>query len=667
MMSNIVINKDVILLPRWLLAQSRQVKRGITLLADIFMLVVALWVAFSLRLGEFYWPKAGVGYLFVFAPFIAVPIFIKMGLYRAIIRYLGFYSLWVVVKAVTLYALLLSAVVLLTQIEQVPRSVHIINWVLVLLVIGGSRMVVRWWFAGLLDGKEKQTNVHKMVVYGAGSSGVQLANQLSLRQDIEVVGFVDDDASLHNQQIHNWRVYPFTHLSRLVERCGVTDVLLAMPSVSRPRRQQIIVLLEPYPIQVKTLPTLAEIAKGEVTVDDIRDVDIEDLLGRDPVSPDGDLMAKNITGKVVMVTGAGGSIGSELCRQILRLKPSSLILFENSEFAMYSLERELTALYELLGLGDTVKIIPVLGSVFNQTRIASACLECGVQTLYHAAAYKHVPLVEQNPGEAIQNNVLGTLYTAQAAAAAKVEAFILISTDKAVRPTNTMGASKRMAELVLQALNKSGAKIKFSMVRFGNVLGSSGSVIPLFKKQIKHGGPVTVTDPKVIRYFMTIPEAAQLVIQAGAMMKGGDVFVLDMGEPVNILELARKMIHLSGLTVRDENQPSGDIEIKYTGLRPGEKLYEELLIGDNVSLTAHPKIMRAEEEVISWQELEGLLKRLERAVERADFTELRLVLTETVTGFNPQCGIQDVVSAKARHNDRLALASNVIEMEERNG
>jgi FlaA1/EpsC-like NDP-sugar epimerase len=278
-----------------------------------------------------------------------------------------------------------------------------------------------------------------------------------------------------------------------------------------------------------------------------------------------------------------------------------------------------------------------------------------------------VPLVEQNPGEAIQNNVLGTLYTAQAAAAAKVEAFILISTDKAVRPTNTMGASKRMAELVLQALNKSGAKIKFSMVRFGNVLGSSGSVIPLFKKQIKHGGPVTVTDPKVIRYFMTIPEAAQLVIQAGAMMKGGDVFVLDMGEPVNILELARKMIHLSGLTVRDENQPSGDIEIKYTGLRPGEKLYEELLIGDNVSLTAHPKIMRAEEEVISWQELEGLLKRLERAVERADFTELRLVLTETVTGFNPQCGIQDVVSAKARHNDRLALASNVIEMEERNG
>ncbi len=666
-MSNIVINKDVILLPRWLLAQSRQVKRGITLLADIFMLVTALWLAFSLRLGEFYWPNAGVGYLFVLAPFIAVPIFIKMGLYRAIIRYLGFYSLWVVVKAVTLYALLLSAVVLLTQIEQVPRSVHIINWVLVLLVIGGSRMVVRWWFAGLLDGKEKQTNVHKMVVYGAGSSGVQLANQLSLRHDIEVVGFVDDDASLHNQQIHNWRVYPFTHLSRLVERHGVTDVLLAMPSVSRPRRQQIIVLLEPYPVQVKTLPTLAEIAKGEVTVDDIRDVDIEDLLGRDPVSPDGDLMAKNITGKVVMVTGAGGSIGSELCRQILRLKPSSLILFENSEFALYSLERELTALHELLGLGDTVKIIPVLGSVFNQTRIASACLECGVQTLYHAAAYKHVPLVEQNPGEAIQNNVLGTLYTAQAAVAAKVTAFILISTDKAVRPTNTMGASKRMAELVLQALNKSGAKTKFSMVRFGNVLGSSGSVIPLFKKQIKHGGPVTVTDPKVIRYFMTIPEAAQLVIQAGAMMKGGDVFVLDMGEPVNILELARKMIHLSGLTVRDENQPSGDIEIKYTGLRPGEKLYEELLIGDNVSLTAHPKIMRAEEEVISWRELEGLLKRLERAVERADFTELRLVLTETVTGFNPQCGIQDVVSAKARRNDRLALASNVIAMEERNG
>jgi FlaA1/EpsC-like NDP-sugar epimerase len=657
-----MLNDKVVLFPRWLLAQNRQVKRGVTLLADIFMLVTVLWVAFSLRSGSFYWPSAAVGYLLVLSPFLAVPIFIKMGLYRQIIHYLGFNSLWVIVKAVTLYALLLAAAVLLVDIEDVPRSVHIINWILVLNVIGGSRMVARWWFTSLSDDKEKQASVHKMVIYGAGFSGVHLANQLLLRKDIEVVCFVDDDRSLQNQQIHNLDVHPFTYLSSLVEGKCVSDVLLAMPSVSRQRRQEIIALLEPYPVQVKTLPTLAEIAKGEVTVDDIRDVDIEDLLGRDPVSPEDDLMAKNITGKVVMVTGAGGSIGSELCRQILRLKPSSLILFENSEFALYSLERELTPLHELLGLGDTVKIIPVLGSVFNQTRIASACLDCGVHTLYHAAAYKHVPLVEQNPGEAIQNNVLGTLYTAQAAVGAKVTAFILISTDKAVRPTNTMGASKRMAELVLEALNKSGAKTKFSMVRFGNVLGSSGSVIPLFKKQIKHGGPVTVTDPNVIRYFMTIPEAAQLVIQAGAMMKGGDVFVLDMGEPVNILELARKMIHLSGLTVRDENQPSGDIEIKYTGLRPGEKLYEELLIGDNVSLTAHPKIMRAEENVIPWREMEGLLKRLERAVDEGNYTEMRLILTEAVEGVNPQCGVEDVVSAKARQINKLALPSNVIAM-----
>ncbi|PCI70035.1 MAG: polysaccharide biosynthesis protein [Piscirickettsiaceae bacterium] len=656
------MDKNILLLPRWLLSQNRQVKRGITLLFDVVALLLALWLSFSLRLGELYSPDYNVGYLFAVAPFLAIPIFIKLGLYRAIIRYLGFYSLWVVVKAVSLYTLMLAVVVLLAKIDGVPRSVHVINWLLVLLGVGGSRMIARWWFAGLLDGSKKLSSVHKMVIYGAGSSGVQLADQLSLRNDIVVAGFIDDDESLHRRQIHNLRVFPFTHLSRLVERHGVTDILLAMPSVSRQRRQQIITLLEPYPLKVKTLPTLAEIAKGEVTVNDIRDVEIEDLLGRDPVAPNEGLMGKNITGKTVMVTGAGGSIGSELCRQILRLQPRELILFENSEYALYTLDKELDHMHELLGFDAAVKVVPVLGSVFNRSRIANACLECGVQTLYHAAAYKHVPLVEQNPSEAIQNNVFGTLYAAQAAIAANVASFILISTDKAVRPTNTMGASKRMAELVLQALDCEASNTQFSMVRFGNVLGSSGSVIPLFKKQIKQGGPVTVTDPKIIRYFMTIPEAAQLVIQAGAMAKGGDVFVLDMGEPVNILDLARKMIHLSGREVRDENQPNGDIEIEYTGLRPGEKLYEELLIGNNVSPTGHVKIMRASESMLPWDKLNDVLNELEVSLGKGDYRLMRKVLMGIVSGYQPQCDIQDVVSSDERVQVDISPKAKVVKI-----
>ena len=645
---NFTMDKTVFILPKWLLSQNRQVKRGITLFFDALVIMAMLWLSFSLRLEEFYWPKGNVGVLFLLAPFVAIPIFIKLGLYRAIIRYLGFYSLWVVVKAVSLYALLLATLVLLLEIDYVPRSVHIINWLLVLLTIGGSRMIARWWFAGILGAKGSHASVHRMLIYGAGSSGVQLSDQLSLRSDMLVVGFVDDDASLHKRQIHSLRVYPFTSLSRLVERHGITDILLAMPSVSRRRRQHIIALLEPYPVKVKTLPALAEIAKGEVTIDDIRDVEIEDLLGRDAVAPNEGLLGKNITNKVVMVTGAGGSIGSELCRQVLRLVPRELILFENSEYALYALEKELLKFEEQQSIDSRVKISPVLGSVYNKSRIATACLECGVQTLYHAAAYKHVPLVELNPGEAIQNNVFGTLYAAQAAVAAKVSSFILISTDKAVRPTNTMGASKRMAELVLQALAQQENGTQFSMVRFGNVLGSSGSVIPLFKKQIKQGGPVTVTDPKVIRYFMTIREAAQLVIQAGAMMEGGDVFVLDMGEPVNILQLARKMIHLSGLEVLDDNHPNGDIGIEYTGLRPGEKLYEELLIGDNVALTEHVKIMRAQEDMMPWQDVQVVLEQLEQAVDENNFDGLRDVLMSAVTGFHPQCEVQDIVSTKKR-------------------
>ena len=631
---------DIFSLPGWFISRSRRIKRTVTLLFDFIVITLALWVSFSLRLGEFYWPEGSVIWLFAVAPFIATPIFIKLGLYRAIIRYIGFHSLWVVVKAVSLYSLLITFFVVLANIEVVPRSVHIINWLVTLFVVGGSRMLVRWWLAGAVPANVSATR--NVVVYGAGSSGSQVLDQLRIKNGMKVVAFIDDEPSLHSRQIRDIRVRPFSHLSRLIERHGVKDVLLAMPSVSRSRRNQVIALLEPYPVTVKTLPTLAEIAEGEVTVDDIRDVEIEDLLGRDQVLPNKSLMAKNIHNKVVMVTGAGGSIGAELCRQILQQKPKEIVLFEHSEFALYMIEHDL----KNQPISEEVVIKPVLGSVTDSDRVLLACQAAHVETVYHAAAYKHVPLVEQNPREAIKNNILGTLYTAEAALKSKVKDFILISTDKAVRPTNTMGASKRMAELVLQALSNKHRGVsatQFAMVRFGNVLGSSGSVIPLFKKQIKEGGPVTVTDPKIIRYFMTIPEAAQLVIQAGAMAKGGDVFVLDMGDPVKILELAKRMIHLSGLEVKGDDTPHGDIEIKFTGLRPGEKLYEELLIGNDVKNTDHEKIMRANESMIPWEELNVLIRRLQQAINDNDDVEIRAVLSEAVVGYKPQCAIANVL------------------------
>ncbi len=635
---------DVFSFPAWFIARSRYIKRSMTLVFDFVVLLFSLWLAFSLRLGEFYWPKPEVVTLFLAAPFVAIPVFIKLGLYRAIIRYIGFHSLWVVVKAVSLYALLLSAVVLLGNIDAVPRSVHIINWLIALLLVGGSRMIVRWWLAGAFLTEPPGKVTRKFIIYGAGSSGVQVLEQLRAKSGMQVIGFIDDEPSLHRRELGDAKVHPFSHLSRLVERKGVTDVLLAMPSTSRSRRNEIIRLLEPYPVKVLTLPTLAEIAGGEVKVDDIRDVEIEDLLGRDQVLPDSSLMCKNIYQKVVMVTGAGGSIGAELCRQIIRLQPKELILFEHSEFALYSIERELQKHIK----GTAITVRPVLGSVVDKVRVLQACQLAKVKTLYHAAAYKHVPLVEQNPREAIRNNVIGTLNVAESAIESGVSDFILISTDKAVRPTNTMGASKRMAELVLQALSEkyTGADATlFTMVRFGNVLGSSGSVIPLFKQQIQQGGPVTVTDPNVTRYFMTIPEASQLVIQAGAMAEGGDVFVLDMGESVKIVELAKRMIHLSGLEVMDENTPQGDIPIVFTGLRSGEKLYEELLIGDNVVGTQHSKIMRANEARLTWGELSPLIDGLRAAVAANDDEGIRRILTQAVSGYKPQCEVVNILKS----------------------
>ncbi|NOR71358.1 MAG: NAD-dependent epimerase/dehydratase family protein, partial [Methylomarinum sp.] len=473
---------------------------------------------------------------------------------------------------------------------------------------------------------------------------VQLASALECGREFKPVAFIDDDKLLHKQKVNGLRIYSITSLSYLIERHGVTDILLAIPSVTRARRGEIIRLLEPYPVHVRSMPGMSDIAQGKVTFDEIQEVDIADLLGRDAVEPDQALFHANIAGKVVMVTGAGGSIGSELCRQIILLQPAKVVLFELNEFALYSIDKELNQAVSVLGNADQFEVVAILGSVADEVRVNKVCKAFNVQTIYHAAAYKHVPMVEHNPAEAIKNNVFGTLAIAQAAIAANVETFVLISTDKAVRPTNTMGATKRFAELVLQGLSlNSGHNTRFTMVRFGNVLGSSGSVIPLFREQIARGGPVTVTDARIIRYFMTIPEAAQLVIQAGAMGQGGDVFVLDMGEPIRIVDLAKRMIHLSGLEIKDENHPDGEIEINFTGLRPGEKLYEELLIGDNISETVHCRIMRAEEEVIAWDVLDKRLQQLKLTIENDAFEGMRDILKESVSGFVPQCEVSDLL------------------------
>ena len=480
---------------------------------------------------------------------------------------------------------------------------------------------------------------------------MQLAAALEQGRDFKAVAFIDDDKALHKRKINSLSIYPLSSLSYLIDKHTVSNILLAMPSAKHSRISELIRILETYKVHVMSMPGLSDIAEGKVSVDALQEVDIADLLGRDPVAPNKSLFEANINQKVVMVTGAGGSIGSELCRQIIKLKPRSLILYEISEFALYAIEKELNQLISKKTAVDVPEIIPILGSITNAKRLEKTCQTLNVQTIYHAAAYKHVPLVEQNPGEAIYNNIFGTLYTAQAALKANVELFVLISTDKAVRPTNTMGATKRFAELILQALslqNTDQGSTRFTMVRFGNVLGSSGSVVPLFREQIARGGPVTVTDARIIRYFMTIPEASQLVIQAGALSQGGDVFVLDMGEPIRILDLAKRMIHLSGLEVKSEDTLDGEIEIKFTGLRPGEKLYEELLIGENVTETLHPRIMRAEEHVIEWEDLNNLLASLKLAHSNDDFAAIRDLLKQAVTGFNPQCQISDILYQRSQ-------------------
>lgn len=631
----------------WFVGLSRRTKAAILISADSFFTAFALWAAFSLRWSDWYIPKGDEWALFAVAPVIAVPIFIRLGLYRAIIRYIEIRALWTIIQATTLYSLIFAFILYESGIKGIPRTVSLLNWLLIILLVSSSRFFVRWWLADAHyrvdeDSYDTDHNKKNVVIYGAGSAGVQLASALVHGSEFKTVAFIDDNPLLHKQKINGIKIYPFDSLSYLIEKCHVANLLLAMPSASRMRIREVIDSLEPYAVHVLSMPSLSDIAHGKVTFDALQEVDIADLLGRDSVAPVTSLLQSNVTGKVVMVTGAGGSIGSELCRQIVLLQPHTLVLFEQNEFALYAIEKELEQQVD----NDNIAILPVLGSVTNAERVEKVCNTFGVHTIYHAAAYKHVPMVEKNPAEAVWNNIIGTLHTAQAAIRTGVETFVLISTDKAVRPTNTMGATKRFAELILQALSDNATdeqKTRFTMVRFGNVLGSSGSVVPLFREQIAKGGPITVTDKRIIRYFMTIPEASQLVIQAGAMGQGGDVFVLDMGEPIRIVDLAKRMIHLSGLQIKDEAHPDGDIEIQFTGLRAGEKLYEELLIGDNVSKTTHPRIMRAEESMIVWTELEKILNALTHATREDDFEQLRVILQQAVSGFVPPREIGDLL------------------------
>jgi len=579
---------------------SRRNKQAIMLAFDATSIICIIFAAFWVRLGYFLYPLGNEGLLMAIyaSPLLAMPIFTGFGLYREMIRYVGFKAIWNIFQASSIYAMLWGLMVFMANIEGVPRSVILINWVLVTLVIGSSRLFARWVFS-------EATSQNHVVIYGAGSAGRQLLNALKQSKEYNPIAFIDDAPNIHNNIINGLRVYSPDNLQRLIDTKDVMAVLIAMPSLKRSRRQEIISFLEPYKVIVRSVPGVAELAQGKVKVNDLLEIDLSDLLGRDSVKPNKELFEKNIINKAVMVTGAGGSIGSELCRQILSLKPKILILFEVSESSLYQIDQELRSINAL-----NIDVFPVLGSITNKDRVSWVCDYYSVQTIYHAAAYKHVPLVEFNPYEGLHNNTIGTMLLSEAAITSNVENFIFISTDKAVRPANFMGASKRAAEMVLQALSKLPHNTCFTMVRFGNVLDSSGSVIPLFKKQIQDGGPVTVTHVDIIRYFMMISEAVELVIQAGAMAEGGEVFVLDMGDPVRIHDLAVKMIKLSGLEVLDEDNPEGDIEIQYTGLRPGEKLYEELLIDGEFSSTENNLIMRTEEKMVPWDQLEPLLNEI---------------------------------------------------------
>ncbi|MGI9274205.1 MAG: polysaccharide biosynthesis protein [Endozoicomonas sp.] len=663
-----MLRESLIALPRWR-------KKLLCLILDTGVLCFSLVLAYSFRVGVIeFWNSYSDQFLWLslLATTITLPIFVRFGLYRAVVRYMGLQMTFAVVQATILAGLMLTGSILLLQVEQVPRTIIPLYCFFSMLLVTTSRYAAQLWLSGyevkeiiLSPFKPYQGNRHfsqgvPVAIYGAGSAGVQLVEALDRGRRYKPVAFVDDDAALHGRTVSGRRVFHPDHLNSMLSIASPQEVLLAIPSARSGRRRAVMKSLETLGLPVRTMPDLHEIASGKLQIQEIRDVDIGDLLGRETVAPNTDLMSFCISRKVVMVTGAGGSIGSELCRQIIQYKPSRLVLLDHSEFNLYAISEELTRAITNLDL--QLELVPILGSVNDPERLLDVMQTYDVDTVYHAAAYKHVPIVEQNISQGIRNNILGTVYAAQAAILAGVERFVLISTDKAVRPANVMGASKRMAELALQALshtpvmtpyhperfgqngNSVPVKTCFSMVRFGNVLGSSGSVIPRFREQISLGGPLTVTHPSITRYFMTIPEASELVIQAGAMGQGGDVFVLDMGTPVKIVDLARRMIKLSGYTERKDDNPDGDIEISFTGLRPGEKLYEELLIGENVSTTEHPKISRALEDSMPWEDYKVAVNALLISIHNHDYHQTRELLMKYVSGFSPSSELVDLLS-----------------------
>lgn len=635
-----MIEPDNVMLDYFVFELSRFKKRIISLVIDTILIITSFFFAYWTRLGEITaFDNHQIWFALIGTLIVTLIAFVKLGLYRAVLRYISFKALAMIAIGALISSI--SLVLFSFFIDSfIPRTVPLIYFSYVFLLCGGVRMLVRYYIGLLLD-KDNDS----VLIYGAGSNGRQLAVMLKHSYRYRIRGFIDDNVKLHGTYLLGNKIFSPNDISKLVQKYNVKVILLAIPSASRSERKTIIDSLIPLKIKVQTIPDMEDILQGNAKIDELREVHIEDLLGREPVLPNKDLLQKNILRKSVMVTGAGGSIGSELCRQIILNEPNILILFEVSEFSLYSIHQELLEIAKKNNIVNT-KVYPVLGNVQDIERLDRVLSHFHVDTIYHAAAYKHVPLVEYNMIEGVQNNVFGTYNVARCAAEHGVKSFVLISTDKAVRPTNVMGASKRMAELCLQALSEQLKDYQtcFSMVRFGNVLGSSGSVIPLFRKQILKGGPITITHPDIIRYFMTIPEAAQLVIQAGSMAKGGDVFILDMGEPVKIVDLAKNLIQLSGLSVKDENNPKGDIEITYTGLRPGEKLYEELLIGgDNVRKTSHPRIMTAEEVYLPFEQLSEVLSELENSCKNANYMAIRQTLLNAPTGFNPTTEIVDIL------------------------